>query len=347
MEVKHTMKVAPNSESQKKYTAEYFTEERFLKNVYTYEHCQHKQQMLHIGFNISGDFCRPLGVTIVSILENSADLDFTFHIFIDEISEADRKKFAETVEKYQQNCVIYVLNIKEFSGFHIKHKRFKYVSYFRLYMSKILRKVTDKFIYLDADLICLRSLKPFLDVDFEGKTIAADQDLPNAVKERSAYLGLEHGNYLDSGVMIIDCRAWETRHCTERCFAYQGVPAEKFTCHDQDVLNLVFDGDTKYLDDRFNFLGAYGRKAPEDCMIYHFFGREKPWNIALRSIEKQWRYYLKLSLWDDIEGELPPKKGANYFYYKRAAKYYKLKRKPFKQFKALFWYSVLKIVNYF
>lgn len=340
------MKVQPDIESQKKFTSNYFTEERFVKERYSYVYGDRTKQRIDVAFNVSSDFCRPLGVTITSVLENNADLDVHLHIFIDAIDEQDKARIIEQAQKYQQNAYIYIMNIEEFTGFHIKHKRFKHVSYFRLYMNKILQKITDRFIYLDADLICLRSMKPFLEVDFAGKTIAAVADLPNAVRERSAYLGLEHGNYLDSGVLIIDCKAWEERKITEKCFAYQHVPAKCFTCHDQDVLNLVLDGDVQYIDSRFNFLGIYGWDTPEGCMIYHFFGREKPWNLALRAIDKEWRRYLEISPWENIDGELPAKKGANYFNYKRAAQYYKTHNKFWQSVQCRFWYGVLKIMNY-
>lgn len=340
------MKVQPNLESQKKFASDYFIEERFVKRTYEYEYNEQSRDTIHIAFNIDKNFCRPLGVTITSILENNKDTNLCFHIFIDDIYDDDKDKLFKTMAKYHQNCYIYIMNIEEFTGFHIKHKRFKHVSYFRLYMNKVLEKLTDKFIYLDADLICLRSMKPFLDVDLEGKTIAAVADLPGAVAERSAYLGLEYGNYLDSGVLIIDCKAWEKRHITEKCFSYQGVPAEKFTCHDQDVLNLVLDGDVRYIDDKFNHLGLYTNNEPNDCIIYHFFGRDKPWVLAVSESEKKWRKYLQISLWDNIEGELPPKKGKYYFSFKRAGEYYKIHKRYSDYLNCRFWYSLLKIINY-
>ena len=340
------MKVQPNLESQRKFTKDYFTYERFVKDKISYEYGNDKKTSIHIGFNIDKNFCRPLGVTITSIAENNSDLNLYFHIFIDDINDNDKLKIEKTMQKYHQNCFIYIMNIDEFSHFHIKHKRFKHVSYFRLYMNKIMKELTDRFIYLDADLICLRSMRPFLDVDFDGKTIAAVADLPGAVAERSLYLGLEHGNYLDSGVLIIDCKAWEERDITEKCFAYQGVPAEKFTCHDQDVLNLVLDGDVKYIDDKFNYLSLYSTEMPENCIICHFFGREKPWKLAVSDREKEWRKYLEISFWDNINGELPPKRGENYFNYKKAAEYYKLHKQYKKRYSCEFWYAVLKIMNY-
>lgn len=340
------MKVKPNIESEKKYTSDYFKESKFVKGVYKFEYSINRGIKAHIAFNIDSNFCRQLGVAITSIMENNEDIDVCFYVFIDDINEYNKNNFDALAKKYKHNIYIYIMNEHEFSGFHIRNKRFKYVTYFRLYMNKILKQFTNKFIYLDADTICLRSIKPFLEIDLEGKTIAAVHDLPDAVRERSTFLGLEYGNYLDSGVMIIDCEAWEKRHVTERCFAYSGLSPKLFTAHDQDVLNLVLDGDVKFISKIFNFLGVYGFIIPNECIIYHFFGRDKPWDLALREIDKKWRQYLSISPWDDINGDLPAKKSEKYYCYKRAATYYKNNNETFKCLSAFFWYSILKIMKY-
>ena len=52
-----------------------------------------------------------------------------------------------------------------------------------------------------------------------------------------------------------------------------------------DSLEVKFYYDDT-LEKRYNFFGFYGTALESDCVIYHFIGREKPWNIAVRDIEK-------------------------------------------------------------
>lgn len=337
------MKVQFNEESAKKFTRKYFDTHKIVKQTYDFKYSAGKNQMMHITFNIDVNFFMPTGVTITSILENNKDLDFTFHIFTNEVDEKDLKKLKQTAEKYKQNCIIYVLDMEPFSHFHIKHDRFKRVSYFRLYVPKILKNLTDKFLYIDADLICINSIKAFMKIDLGDKILAAVADLPQACQVKSTHLGLFSGKYFNSGVLWIDAKKWDANNITERCFAYQGVSAEKFTCHDQDVLNLVMDGNIKFLDDKFNHLGFDGSEASEECIIYHFSGREKPWNIALTEYDKIWRKYLTISFWDNIDNPLPPKKPKNYYNYKQAGKFYFSHGNKLEAIKCYFWYSILKI----
>lgn len=341
------MKVEVNEESKSKFTSEYFKKEVFINKSYKYEYGQEKESKMHIAFNIDKSFCMPLGVTITSILENNNDIEFSFHVFIDDITQLDRELLEQTMNKYNSNCYIYIMNMKQFSKFHIKHKRFKQVSYFRLYMNKILQKVTDKFLYLDADLICVSSMKPFFDIDLDGNIIAAVEDYPEAVATRGTFLGLEYGHYFDSGMMLVDCKAWEENEITEKCFAYQGVPANMFTCHDQDVLNLVLDGNVFYVDVKYNFMGFYRIATPRDCIIYHFFGRIKPWGIALSFEELEWRKYLSISFWENMPNPFPPKRGEYYFYYKHAAGYFRDIGNKTQEIACLAWYYILKIANVF
>lgn len=337
------MKVQYNKVSAEKFTKEYFDSHIIVKRTYNYQFATGKKEMLHVAFNIDVNFFMPTGVTITSILENNKDLEFTFHIFTDEVDEGDLDKLEKTALKYKQNCIVYLMDMEPFSHFHIKHARFKRVSFFRLYMPKVLNKIADKFLYIDADLICINSMRQFMKIKLDDKILAAVADLPEASKMRSTYLGLNSGKYFNSGALWIDIKKWNDSNITEKCFAYQGVPAEKFTCHDQDVLNLVMDGDIKFIDDRFNHLGFDGSNVPNGCIIYHFFGREKPWDIALTEYDKLWRKYLQISYWDNLENSLPPKKPKNYHNYKYAGKFYSKHGEPLKALKCYFWYTILKI----
>ena len=257
-------------------------------------------------------------------------------------TKKDLQKVKQTAEKYKQNCIVYIMDMEPFSHFHIKHARFKRVSFFRLYMPKVLKKVTDKFLYIDADLICINSMRPFMEIDLGDKILAAAADLPEASHMRSTYLGLNSGKYLNSGALWIDVNKWDANNITEKCFAYQGVPAEKFTCHDQDVLNLVMDGDINLLMTDLIIWDLMAVKFPKDA-LFIISSDAKTMDIALTEYDKLWRKYLEISFWDNIDDPLPPKKPKNYHNYKQAGKFYSKHGETIKAIKCYFWYTILKI----
>ena len=331
-----------------KFPAEYFREENFIKNTVKYEYCQSTTlPHLHISFGIDSGFCRQLGVTLVSILENNRDMTFSFHIFMDHIAAEDEEKIELIARKYSANVYIYFMFMEPFENFPMETTEDKsYISKiicFRLYMNKILRKVTERFLYLDADLFCLGSLRSLLELDFAGTAIAAVYDVYGMKYDTYA----ETPKYLNAGVMLINCEEWEKQQVTEKAFSYQDVSSKDCLFLDQTILNRIFKGNVIFLDSKFNT-----HNVPDpgpDCIIFHFNGRAKPWYLPLRPIHEQWRHYLKLSPWGGIAcDELPPKKvlKANYHYCKDAARYYMNKGNVFKAIYLYFYYKLLKFQDH-
>ena len=326
----------------------YFEETKIVKERIIFEsNKKGKKAPMHICFNIDVSFFRSTGVVITSILEQNPSMEFAFHIFTDEISEKDIVAVQKTAEKYHCDIYIYIMDMAPFANFHIKNARFKRVSYFRLYVAKVLKPITRYFLYLDADLICVGDMNDFRKIDLKGHAIAAATDLSGAVKMRAKYLKLTSGAYFNSGVLWIDTEAWDKQEITERCFRWQGVEPQRFTCHDQDVLNLTMDGEVQFLPKKFNFLGRMDAVPPPDCVIYHFFGREKPWDVELTKYDRLWGKYNKISFWDTLTDELIIKKPQHYYNYKFAGKYYKKHGQLRKALQCFFWYTLLKIKNIF
>lgn len=154
---------------------DYFAEDNFVKKTIDIE-AKNQQQAthdkMHICFNVDKHYFDQLGVMATSVLETNRDLDLVFHVFINEIAEQDLAKLHQLVEKYGQAFHIYLMNMAPFSKFHLLHERYSHVGYFRLYMPKLLKKYTDRFLYIDADMVCLGSLRPFLAIDFQGTPFA-------------------------------------------------------------------------------------------------------------------------------------------------------------------------------
>ena len=328
------------------FEAAYFEESNFIKKKYSYlsdESSNLHDNMMHVCFNLDCKYFHQLGVTVTSVLENNPQFHFVFHVFIDKVDEADITKVRQVVEKYKCDFYIYIMNMEPFSHFHLRNKRYSHVGYFRVYMPKVLRNFTKKYLYIDADMICVNSLQPFVDIDMQGKPIACVSDFPDAVEVRSAFLKLKSGKYFNAGMMWVDVEEWEKQQITEHCFEYIDMDPKCFTAHDQDVLNLVFDGNYVLLPNIFNFMGSIGTEAPKDLIIYHFFGRIKPWDICLSEYDKIWRHYCEISFWETIEDPFPPREPKYYSDFKFAGEYYRKNGQYLKALECYWIYSILKI----
>lgn len=318
---------------------EEFARNQFIKEKISYEYLNQdgQQEVTHVAFNINDAFFMQMGVTVTSILENNIDKNFCFHIFCDGVSEKNLAKVEELAKKYKQIFYIYIMDMQPFQTFHIKTRHFSRVTYLRSVMPKILKSVTDKYLYMDADMLCVGDISEITSIDLQGYPFAAASETEEAVKYKTEFLHQKSGKHFNDGLMWIDIAEWEKEHITEKVFSYQGADPSRFSGQSQDIMNLVLDGEILFIDRRYN--GG----SDKGTLIYHFSGRNKPWHMVMSDADKLWRHYLDLSPWDSLPDPLPPKTPQHYFNYKLLMEDAWRKIKLAKALKYMFWYTVLKI----
>lgn len=318
-----------------------FCKKQFIDNKIVYKYCNDSDVVMHIAYNINNDFFMQLGVSVTSIFENNKDKHFAIHIFLDSYSNKNLENIKKTAEKYKQNIYIYIMDMKPFENFHIKTKRFSRVTYLRIIMPKILKAYTKKFLYMDADMICLGDITRLKNINLLNKPLAAVSDVQEAVIYRTNFLKMKSGKYFNDGIMWIDIENWERENITEKVFLYQGADPKNFLGQSQDLLNIVIDGNIVFADRKYNQPAC--EILPEDTIICHFMGRNKPWEMVLFECDNQWRHYLELSYWENISNIMPPKKTKYYHSYKHMAEVMLKRHKYIHMLEAYFWYAILKI----
>ena len=299
-----------------------------------------KRVVCHVCYNVNDSFISIMGASMISVLENNPDMTFVFHIFTDGYTPESEKYIAQAAEKFHCTCYLYELNMKPFGDFHIKVARFSRITYGRLYMPKVLKGITSRFIYVDADAMCVRSLRDLWNLDMRGKAMGAVSEKPDAVTYRAGYLKLS-GKYFNDGIMLVDVDEWERQQITEKCFSYQCEPRERFLGQSQDVLNLVFDGQNYFLPKQYNMYGG-GSRDQGDSIFVHWTGRRKPWQMVLTDFDAQWRKYNALSPWPTLTNILPIKKPENYHDFQQWGHYQKDYGHFCKYLQGIFWYAILR-----
>lgn len=304
---------------------------------------KNQDEVYHIAYNVNDGFIHIMGASVISVLENNKDKKFVVHIFTDGHSEENSQKIEELARKWHCHCILYTIDMKPFEDFHIKVARFSRITYARLYMPKVIKKQAKRFIYLDADTMCCGDFKELWHLDMNGAPMGAVSEHPEAVTYRAGHLKLKNGKYFNDGVMLIDIDAWEKEQITEKSFAYQNEPRERFLGQSQDVLNLVFDGTNYFLPAKYNAFGGAVNFNGEP-VIAHWTGRRKPWQMVVTDIDAQWRYYNDLSPWESITNILPIKKPENYHDFQQWGRYEKSKGNYGKYMQGIFWYAVLRTI---
>lgn len=295
----------------------------------------------HITYNVNDPFFSIMGASIVSVLENNQDQPLVFHLFTDGYSKENRDKVRQLAAQWHCRCILYELNMTPFEDFHVKVARFSRITYGRIYMPKVLKAMTDRYVYLDADTMVIASLAPLFSLDMTGYAMGAVSERPKDAAYRGEYLKLKNGKYFNDGIMVVNIPEWEKQGITEKAFSFQKEPRERFLGQSQDVLNLTFDGTNLFLPSEYNEFGG-GQDDEGKGVIIHWTGRRKPWQMVLLPFDPQWRTYNALSPWETITNTLPIKKPENYHDFKQWAKY--RKKDSFMEYIwGMFWYAWLRL----
>ena len=150
-------------------------------------------------------------------------------------------------------------------------------TYFRFILPLVLP--AKRLYYIDADIICLQSAHELFAQDFEDNIIIAVPDLEWMNRKRNKALGITNHRYFNAGMLVIDVVKWNSFEVFNKVLEAITANPEKFKYLDQDALNLVLQGQVKYLSPIFNCIDAENIDK-DKIVLLHFAAQPKPWNVA-------------------------------------------------------------------
>lgn len=272
-----------------------------------------KKSDFYIAFGISKAFTYPVGVLITSILENNKDIKISFHIFIDnKIDDKELSRFKELIKFYDTDIIIYEIDNSEF--LNLDDREFTIATYYRFAIPYQLKDLTDKYLYIDADMIAIRDLKDYLNINIENKIAAVVDDF-TLDKVGNPILLAEDKKYFNAGMMYINLNLWMKEQVSEKSVSILREvnldPKQKikygyeFRCFDQDALNIVLKNKVKYIEPKYNFLANISLKhnknlqnVPTDTIFIHYHGFNKPWHEwCFHPLARYFRNYKEISPW--------------------------------------------------
>ncbi|MBS7212510.1 MAG: hypothetical protein KH045_08165 [Megamonas funiformis] len=272
-----------------------------------------KKSDFYIAFGISKAFTYPVGVLITSILENNKDMKISFHIFVDDkIEDKELNRFKDLIEFYDTNIIIYEIDNSEF--LNLDDREFTIATYYRFAIPYQLKDLTDKYLYIDADMIAIRDLKDYLNINIENKIAAVVDDF-TLDKVGNPILLAEDKKYFNAGMMYINLNLWMKEQVSEKSVSILREvnldPKQKikygyeFRCFDQDALNIVLKNKVKYIEPKYNFLANISLKhnknlqnVPTDTIFIHYHGFNKPWHEwCFHPLARYFRNYKEISPW--------------------------------------------------
>lgn len=154
-------------------------------------------------------------------------------------------------------------------------------TYYRLYAPFILPDNIDKILYLDVDMIVNCDIRELYETSFDNNILVACENSDSANDIYNKNIGLPRDNvYVNAGMLLIDIKAYREFCTIETLNNFIYTYRKNIYYQDQDIINKMFFGKIKVVDQKYNFQINYllGLGTQDFEGIIHYSSPFKPWN---------------------------------------------------------------------
>lgn len=261
---------------------------------------------MNILIAINDKYLDPV-VTMLNSLQKNINIPLEVYLLYTSLSDKSIKKLEKFIVKECSGSLhpIYV-DSSIFKDSPLKY-HFSIEIYFRIIAPKLLPKSLDRILWLDADMIVLKSIEEFYFQDFEEKLLIVSPDSCETFNITYAKMTKNRLNlsddhiYFNSGLILYNLNKIQENidyyTQTEIIQEYKN----NLDMPDQDILNILYSKKVKYVDNNvYNVQVRCNRKIQiknieENAKIVHYIGRIKPWNI-------RWKNKASTFYWRNIVG---------------------------------------------
>lgn len=190
-------------------------------------------------------------------------------------------------------------------------KSWNSIMYLKLLIPHKLPTDVERFLFLDVDMIINHNIEELYYTNLKGFILAACDDYKFQQVHRNR-LGLkEKDEYVNSGVMVVDLKAWRKKEEQNPMINFLENYKEILN-NDQDGFALYFRGEIKLLPNKWNVTTFYFEQVPRILdkylpevnelrhhpFIIHFCEPIKPWFADCKHPYRHlYRKFLKLTPW--------------------------------------------------
>jgi lipopolysaccharide biosynthesis glycosyltransferase len=234
----------------------------------------------HIVYASDNKFSEILGVSLVSLYENSRNMD-RIHIYIldNGISSENKGKIDSISSNYHREKIQWI-KAKDIClelNMNVNIDRGSMSQYSRLLIANELPHDLERVIYLDCDTLILKSIKELWEINLNGKIIGALNDVFSKAYRKN--IGLNDMDVMfNSGVLVIDLLLWRSQQIESKLVLFIKSRKGRIQQSDQGALNAILSQDTYCIEPRFNSITVFYDFSYEEVLIYRkpseFYNRE-------------------------------------------------------------------------
>ena len=263
---------------------------------------QAMKPIVPIFFSVNDSYSPFVATAIASIIDNaSRHFQYHIHILTDDISEANQERllqladddfsisFFPLTERLQALPGVQALKEHCFGAFS------SLTIFFRLFIPELFPQY-DKAIYLDADLVVPGDISLLYREPMGRKLVGAVADysiqkIAPFMRYIDEYVGVDHRNYVNSGVLLLNCKRLREENLSGRFLHWVQKYGLETVAPDQDYLNALCWNGIYYLDPCWNAMPSECLSDLDAPQIVHFNLASKPWlNESVPYDQLFWHY---------------------------------------------------------
>ena len=275
------------------------------------------KNVIPVVLSANDNYAPYLAVTVQSIIENSLINNF-YDIYVFH-SGLDKNMISRLEGIFTANLSVTCIDISGcISDNLFTCAHYSVEMYYRVLIPEILTQY-KKAVYIDCDLVLEEDIARLYRIQLDGNVIGACNNFVNnrMAKYLENTLHIPVNEYINSGVLVIDCKKFISQKIKDRFFSALAL-RNGYACPDQDVLSIVCMGNIKFISDIWNFqwhhqfadtyseklISLYSERYEnliENHNIIHYTGGLKPWHSPRSNFaEVFWRYARNSDFYEEI-----------------------------------------------
>lgn len=173
--------------------------------------------------------------------------------------------------------------------FEVNAKRLGLAAYLRLFVDRLPEfQSFDRLIYADCDVMFNISIEELARIDLKGALLAAHDDQQYFEMKYRTRLPMKEGApYFNSGVLVLNMRRIREEGLLEQARQFAQEHRDLCVQHDQDALNVVFEGKWQTMDPRWNAMTNFTDQIRFENAFARHFSWGKPWAGNRLGVEPQ------------------------------------------------------------
>lgn len=211
--------------------------------------------MINIAYASDEKYAWITAVSIISLLNNNCNEEFTIFILDFDIMNESKKLIQNMLEKSAYKVVLKWIDttfIKTLTSDVAISNRLGIATFGRLFLSKLLPNNISIILYIDCDTIINGDIKELFYRDYTNYAIAGVKECVN--KYFAKTVGFDPTfPYLNAGILIMNLEFLRKKNYFE-IFIKELRRSKPIYCFDQDIVNICIDNDEKFiLELKYNF----------------------------------------------------------------------------------------------